>query len=331
MQGKIMSEQGKPEPVYVGIDVCKERLDVYLHPAGRRLCVANDRAGLKRLKRMLAGFDVALVVMEATAKYHRLAQRGLAQTGFPVAVVNPLRARLFAEATGTLAKTDRVDAMMLAIMGAAIGPKARPPAPVEIEALQELVRARSAATREMTRLRNRHGATQTSVLKIATQQEVKAELRRQIANLERSIARLAAEIERRIAADPVLARRHRILLSIPGIGPAVAPVLLADCAELGGLSAKAAGLLAGLAPIAQDTGDTTGQRHIKGGRKTVRNALYMAALSAARANPALKVFRQRLRDKGKKPKVVLTAVMRKLIVLANTLIKEDRLWMPAKT
>jgi len=322
MQGKIMSEQGKPEPVYVGIDVCKERLDVYLHPAGRRLCVANDRAGLKRLKRVLGGLGVALVVTEATAKYHRLAQRGLAQAGFCVAVVNPLRARLFAEATGTLAKTDRVDAMMLAIMGAAIGPKARPPAPVEIEALQELVRARSAATREMTRLRNRYGAALTSFLK--------AELRRRIANLERSTARLAAEIERRIAADPILARRYRILLSIPGVGPAVAPVLLADCAELGDLSAKAAGLLAGLAPIAQDTGDTTGQRHIKGGRKTVRNALYMASLSAARANPALKAFRQRLCDKGKKPKVVLTAIMRKLIVLANTLIKEDRLWTPAK-
>ena len=130
--------------------------------------------------------------------------------------------------------------------------------------------------------------------------------------------------------DPVLARRHRILLSIPGVGPAVAPVLLADCAELGELSAKAAALLAGLAPIARDTADTTGQRHIKGGRKTVRNALYMAALSAARANPALKVFHQRLRDKGKKPKVALTAVMRKLIILANTLIKEDRQWVPSQ-
>ena len=237
MQGKIMSEQGTPEPVYVGIDVCKERLDIYLHPAGRRLCIANDRVGLKRLKQALAGLDVALVVMEATAKYHRLAQRGLAQAGFGVAVVNPLRARLFAEATGTLAKTDRVDAMMLAIMGAAIGPKARPPASAEIEALQELVRARSAATREMTRLTNRRGAAQTPFLK--------TELRRQIGNLERSIARLAAEIARRIAADPVLARRYRILLSIPGVGPAVAPVLLADCAELGGLSAKAAALARG--------------------------------------------------------------------------------------
>lgn len=321
MQGKIMSEQSAPEPVYVGIDVCKDRLDVYLHPAGRCLRIANSREGLKRLKRALAGLKVALIVMEATAKYHRLAQRSLAQAGFPVAVVNPLRARLFAEAAGTLAKTDRVDAKMLAVMGAALGPQARPPASAEMEALQELVRARSAARRDLTGLKNRSGAAGTPFLR--------TELRRQIHSLERSIARLAAEIERRIAADPALARRYLILLSIPGVGPAVAAVLLADFAELGLLSAKAAGLLAGLAPIACDTGDTSGQRHIKGGRKTVRNALYMAALSAARANPSLKDFYQHLRAQGKKPKVAFTAVMRKLIILANTLIKEDRQWQPS--
>ena len=323
MQGKIMSEQSAPEPVYVGIDVCKERLDVYLHPAGRRLRIANSREGLKRLGRVLGGFDVALVVMEATAKYHRLAQRGLAQAGFGVAVVNPLRARLFAEAAGALAKTDRIDARMLAVMGAALGPQARPPAPVEMEALQELVRARGAATRDLTGLKNRRGAAETPFLK--------AELRRQVGNSERSIARLSAEIERRIAADPALARRRLILLSIPGVGPAVAAVLLADCPELGALSARAAALLAGLAPIARDTGDTTGQRHIKGGRKTLRNALYMSALSGARFNPDIKAFHQRLRAKGKKPKVALTAVMRKLIILANTLIKEDRHWQPYPT
>jgi len=321
MQGKIMSEQSAAEPVYVGIDVCKDRLDVYLHPAGRHLRVSNCGKGLKQLVRLLGGGNVALVVMEATAKYHRLAQRGLAQAAFPVAVVNPLRARLFAEALGALAKTDRVDAKMLAIMGAAVGPQARPPAPAEMQALQELGRARSATTQALTALKNRRGAAQTRF--------VAAELARQIKSSERSIARFSAEIGKRIAADPALARRYAILLSIPGVGPVVAAVLLADCAELGTLSAKAAALLAGLAPIACDTGNTTGQRHIRGGRKTVRNALYMAALSAARANPSLKNFYQHLIGKGKKPKVALTAVMRKLIVLANTLIKEDRHWLPS--
>lgn len=320
MQGKMMPKHSAVEPVYVGIDVCKDRLDVHVHPTGECFCLANNREGLKRLKRRLDEGAVALIVIEATAKYHRLAQRTLAQAGFAVAVVNPLRARLFAEACGVLAKTDGVDAKMLAVMGAALTPRARPPAPAAIEALQELVRARTAATRELTGLRNRLGATQTRFLK--------TELGRQIRVLERSITRLGDEIGRRIAADPTLARRREILLSIPSFGPAVAAVLLADFAELGALSLKAAGSLAGLAPIARDTGQTSGPRHIRGGRVTVRNALYMAALSAVRYNPSLKTFYQRLRAAGKKPKVALTAVMRKLITLANTLVKEDRLWLP---
>ena len=321
MQGKIVSEQSAVEPVYVGIDVCKGRLDVHVHPTGERVCLANSRDGLKGLKRVLRGRAVALIVIEPTAKYHRLAWRALADHGFAVALVNPLQARLFAEASGTLAKTDGVDARMLAVMGAALTPHARPPAPEAVEALQELVRARSAATRELTGLGNQLGAAQTRFLR--------TELRRRIRVLKGSIARLGAEIDRRIAVDPALARRRDILLSIPGVGPAVAAVLLADFAELGALSLKAAGLLAGLAPIARDSGATSGQRHIRGGRRSVRNALYMAALSAARYNPPLKAFYQRLRAAGKKPKVALTAVMRKLIVLANTLIKEDRKWSPS--
>ena len=322
MQGKMMSDQCAAEAVYVGIDVCKDRLDVYLHPAGRHLAVVNSGEGLRVVKRALAGGKVVLIVIEATAKYHRLAQRTLTQAGFAVAVVNPLRARLFAKAAGALAKTDRVDARMLATMGAALEPQARPPAPAELEALQELVRARGATTRHLTGISNRLTTAQTSVLR--------RELRRQVKALEGMIARLDADIERRIAADPGLARRHRILRSVPGIGPAVAAVLLADLAELGTLSPKAAAALTGLAPIARDSGHTSGQRSIQGGRKAVRNALYMAALAAARHNPDLAAFYKRLRDKGKKPKVALTAVMRKLVVLANTLLKQDRQWTPIR-
>lgn len=322
MQGKMMSDHRATAAVYVGIDVCKDRLDVYVHPAGRSVAVANSGEGLRVLKRALAGGRVALVVIEATAQYHRLAQRTLTHAGFGVAIVNPLRARLFAKAAGALAKTDRVDARLLAIMGAALEPQVRPPAPAELEALQELVRARSATTRQLTGIRNRLGTAQTAVLR--------RELRRQVKALDGMIARLDADIERRIAADPQLARRGRILRSIPGIGPAVAAVLLADLAELGTLSPKAAGALTGLAPVARDSGQTTGQRHIQGGRKAVRNALYMAALAAARHNPDLASFYKRLRDKGKKPKLALTAVMRKLVVLANSLIKENRQWTPIR-
>lgn len=318
MQGKVSLEPSAEVPVYIGIDVCKDWLDVHLHPLGRRLRVANDRDGLKALKRALRPHAVALVVMEATGKYHRLAHRTLHAGGLRVAVVNPLRARLFAEATGTLAKTDAVDARLLAILGEGLAPGATAPAPEAMDALRELVRARTAATAEATALVNRRHASQVPFLK--------RELKRRIDSLRRHGARLTAEIDRRIAADAVLARRRVILTSIPSVGPVVATTLLADLAELGDCSAKGVALLAGLAPIACDSGERTGERHIKGGRPTVRTALYMAALSAARRNPDLAAFYKRLRNAGKKPKVALVAVMRKLAILANTLIRNDRPW-----
>lgn len=319
MQGQIQPEARSAQAVYVGIDVCKDRLEVHLHPLGRSLRLANDRDGIKRLKRAIGRHQVALVIMEATAKYHRLAHRSLSQSGLAVAIVNPLRARLFAEALGSRAKTDRVDARMLAILGEALAPQATPPAPEALEALQELVHARSAATAERTALANRRGASQTTFLR--------RELARRLQSLERHIERLSQQIARHIAGDPALAQRHAILLSIPGVGPAVAATLIADLPELGRLDRQSSACLAGLAPFADDSGDAEGPRHIRGGRAHPRRALYWAALSAARHNPDLAIFYKRLRDNGKKPKVALTAVMRKLVVLANTLLKEDRLWL----
>jgi transposase len=322
MQGKVLPEERSAQPVYVGIDVCKAHLDVCLHPLGQYLKVANDRDGIRRLKRLLAGHEVALVVMEATAKYHRAVQRSLHQAGVAVAVVNPLRARLFAEAAGALAKTDRVDAKMLAVLAEALGPQARPPAPEVVEALQELVHARSAATAECTALANRLAASHTPFLR--------RELKRRLNSLEGHVQRLATEIARHIAADPSLARRYDILASIPGVGPVVAAALLADLPELGTIDRRAAASLAGLAPFADDSGGAHGPRHIRGGRAHPRGALYWAALAAARHDQQLSAFYRRLRDNGKKPKVALAAVMRKLVILANTLLKEDRLWMPAR-
>lgn len=319
MQGKVQLEARSAAPVYVGIDVCKDNLDIYLHPLGQGVRLANSKDGIRRLKRLMAGHAVALVVMEATGKHHRLTHRSLSQSGIAVAVVNPLRSRLFAEAIGTRAKTDRVDAKMLAILGDALGPQAMPPASETLEALQELVHARNAATAERTALTNRRAASTTTFLK--------AEINRRLKSLDRHIERLAAEIAKRIAAEPPLARRQQILLSIPGVGAGVAANLLVDLAELGSLDRHAAACLAGVAPFADDSGELSGQRRIKGGRASPRRALYWAALSAARHNPDLSAFHKRLVENGKKPKVALTAVMRKLVVLANTLIKEDRLWI----
>jgi transposase len=317
MQGKVSPEQNATR-VYVGIDVCKARLDVYIHPTGQRVSLANDALGLKRLKRSLAPYAVALIVMEATGKFHRQAHRSLSAGGLPVAVVNPLRSRLFAEAIGALAKTDSVDARMLAIFGESLDPAITPPPPELIENLQELVRGRRAAVAERTALLNQLGASKNKRLIL--------EIKRQLRAFEISIANLEAEIDHLIQTDPRLERRLEILASIPGVGNLTAVALIVELQEIGALSAKQVALLAGLAPIARDTGETSGARHIKGGRAHVREALYMAAISASRYNPNLKVFYDRLIAKGKDAKLALTAVMRKLAVLANTLVRENRTW-----
>lgn len=319
MQGKVSPEQSAPR-VYVGIDVCKAWLDVYLHPNGQSFRVANSQQGLKVLKGRLAHAVVVTIVMEATGKYHRQPRRTLDAAGFAVAIVNPLRSRLFAQAMGQLAKTDRIDARILAIMAESLAPMATPPVPEALEALQELVRARAAAVADATALSNQHAASQTAFLR--------AELGRRLKAVATHLDRLDAEIERRIAADPGLARRTQIVRSIPGIGPVAAMALVIDLPELGTCSGKAASLLAGLAPLACDSGQTSGERHIRGGRAHVRTALSFAAVAAARFNPDLAVVYRRLRTAGKRPKIALTALMRKLVVLANTLLRQDRLWQP---
>ncbi len=320
MQGQKSPERSAQPGVYVGIDVCKDWLDVYLHPIGQAFRVSNAPEGLKTLKRRIAAIPVELIVMEATGKFHRQAHRTLHAAGLAVAVVNPLRARLFAEAIGQLAKTDRLDARVLALMAQTLEPSAIAPAPEALEALQELARARSAAKAEETALSNRRGASQTAFLK--------AELGRRLKVLAGHIERLDAEIERRLGADAALKRRYDILITIPGVGPVAALALVIGLPELGACSAKAAALLAGLAPLARDSGAKAGERHIWGGRAFVRTGLYFAAVAAARCNPQLRDDYKRLRDAGKKAKVAITAIMRKLVVLANVLIKEDRPWKP---
>lgn len=322
MQGKALPDQSAQAPVYVGVDVCKDWLDVYFHPIGKTLRLANDSMGLKRLKRECAGLAVARVVMEATGKYHRAAHRSLHAAGLPVSVVNPLRSRLFAEAVGALAKTDRIDARMLALFGERLDPAVTPPASEATQELQELVRARQAAIVDRTALSNQRGEARTAFLR--------AEIARRIVDLEQHVARLDEEIARRVEADKALTARYRILLSIKGVGHVTAVTLLACLDELGACSNKGAAMLTGLAPLACDSGDKSGQRRIRAGRAHVRTALYMAAVSAARSNPDLAAFYKRLREKGKAAKVAIVAVMRKLVVLANTLVKENRIWQPTR-
>ena len=280
----------------------------------------NTPAGLKKIKRFLAKKRVRLIVIEATGKFHRLAQRHLHAAGYAVAVVNPLFVRLFAQSMGQFAKTDRLDARVLAIYGATIAPKARPPQPQTIVDLQEILSTRAAAVEERTAIINRRKAAQGDF--------VRKKLQKRIAQIEAHIDELEAEIMKRVKADSALLRRYELLESIPGIGMVAALSLCIGLPELGACTGKAASLLAGLAPLADDSGKYAGERHIKGGRALVRTGLYFAALTATTWNKPLKAFHERLIANGKEFKVALTAVMRKLVELANVLIKEDRPWTP---
>ena len=317
MQGKVMSEQ-RTTTDDVGIDACKAWLDVNIQPANTAFRVPNTKKGHKQILTALKDFSVRIVVIEATGKHHRSAHRFLHEAGVPVAIVNPLRARLFAEPMGALAKTDRVAARMLALWGGMGALKAPPPLPESLENLREIVRNRDATVAAKVALQNQLGTTILAC--------VRKQINAQIKTAARAAGALEREAVRMIEADPALARRLEILVSIPGVGALTAIALLANMPELGSLDAKQAGMLAGLAPVACDSGQRNGPRHIRGGRKQVRTGLYMAAMSAARYNPHLQRFHDRLIDAGKLAKVALTAVMRKLLVLANALLKEDRCW-----
>jgi transposase len=318
MQGKAMHELSAAIEGAVGIDVCKAWLDVHILPGNDVFRVPNTKKGHQQIQAALIGRGVRIIVIEATGKLHRPVHRFLHAAGLPVAVVNPLRARLFAEALGALAKTDTVDARMLALFGQMARLSVTPPLPEALENLREIVRCREAAVAAKVALQNQLGT--------ATIEVVRAQIRQQIKSAERAITMLGAAAEAAVEADAGLARRFEILESIPGVGAVTATALIANMPELGTLDAKQAGMLAGLAPVASESGAKKASRHIRGGRPNVRTGVYMAALSAARYNPHLAAFHDRLIDAGKLPKVALTAVMRKLVVLANALLKGDRCW-----
>jgi transposase len=320
MQGKI--KRSAQVKMYVGVDVSKAWLDIAITPTNTVFRVANNLKGHKALVKELSGFDIAAIVVEATGKLHRGVHLFLHERGLAVSVINPYRSRKFADALGELAKTDKIDAMVLARYAELVGPEARDPTPKTLAELTELIHARIAAVAAQTALRNRLGAAHSSLLK--------DELRIQIGSNADHVKRLEQEILALIASNAQIARRFKILTSIPGIGPIAATGLIGLMAELGSLNAKQVAALTGVAPMNWDSGEMRGRRTIKGGRPIVRRLLYMAALSAAvrGVNKDLKVLYERLRNRGKAAKIALVAVMRKLVILANTLIAQDREWTP---
>jgi transposase len=317
MQGKEASEQ-ETRKCTAGIDVSKSWLDAHVLPSHESLRVANTREGIRKLKRWLLQRGPELVAVEATGRWHRELCRSLTASAVAVAVTDPYRVRNFARAQGIFAKTDQIDARVLAMFAAMMTPACRAPAPQTLVAMQELVTARASAVAEQTALKNQ--------LSAATESFLKRQLTRRIAQLKVHITALEQHCHKSINSDEGLARRHAILTSIPGIGAVVATTLIACLAELGSLNNKQIGALAGLAPVPDDSGKRLGVRVIWGGRGHVRKILYLAALSAARCNADMNVFYRRLIANGKSPKETLIAVARKLVLLANTLITQDRTW-----
>jgi transposase len=304
----------------VGVDISKDTLDVAIHPEGEGFRVANTPQGHRAFIRRFKGFEIARIVFEATGAYHRLFQKALVEAGLAWVKVNPRRARRFAQAAGKLAKTDRCDALMLARMGAALELEPNLPLSPTVETMTELVKARDALVKDRVAVLNRQAVAVATLIK------------RQLVQRLRQIDGQIEAIDRRLKtlrkADAEVSARFDILTSIPSFGDGTANGLMVDTPELGRIDHEQAASLVGLAPIANDSGQTRGKRSIRGGRRRARRALYMAALSAIRFNPQIKTKYQALIKAGKPAKVALVAVMRKLLILANALIRDNRKWTP---
>jgi transposase len=309
------------EQIYVGIDVAKDRLDIHVRPSGEAFAVARDSEGLADLTGRLGALAPTLVVLEATGGYEITVAAAVGAAGLPLAVVNPRQIRDFARAAGRLAKTDALDAEVIARFAETMRPDPRPLPDEQTRALGELVARRRQVIDMMTAERNRrHRLTRRRLIKSVD---------RVLAVLQKELSEIEAETDETIRATPAWRENDELLQSVPGIGDTVARTLLADLPELGTLDRKQIAALVGVAPFNRDSGQMRGRRTTWGGRAKVRASLYMAALVASRYNPVLKAFYQRLIAAGKAKKLALTAVMRKLLTIVNAMLRDKRQWQHA--
>ena len=305
----------------VGVDVSKDRLDVHLRPSGEAFAVARDGKGLEQLVERLAALDVSLVVVEATGGFETTVAAALAGAGLPLAVVNPRQVRDFARALGKLAKTDAIDAEVIALFAEKVRPEARPLASQEAQALGELV-ARRRQIVEMIGMeanRRRQAAAKSLVKNID----------RHLAFLEKELADIDADIDAGVRASPAWREKEDLLTSVPGVGAVTARTLIAELPELGQLDRRKLAALVGVAPFNRDSGLWRGRRMIGGGRTSVRNALYMAALAATRWNPVIRAAYRRLVARGRPKKVALVACLRRLLTILNAILRDKIPWQPA--
>ena len=305
----------------VGIDVSKGTLDVQVRPTDARWTVANDDAGIRALVAQLQPAAPAQIVIEATGGYELAVVGALAAAGLPVIVVNPRAVRDFARATGQLAKTDQLDAGILARFAEQVQPEISPLADAEQQELDALLTRRRQLIEMLTAEKNR-----LQQVFVARGSRVKKSLTAHIAYLTRELGRAETDLAALVRQSPIWRERDDLLQSAPGVGPVLSLTILAALPELGRLDRKAIAALVGVAPLNRDSGLFRGKRMIHGGRAPVRTALYMGALVATRHNPVIKAFYQRLLAAGKPKKVALTACMRKLLIILNAMVRQQAPW-----
>lgn len=305
-------------PVVVGVDVAKDRLDVAVRPSGEGWSEVNDVAGVSALVARLRPLDPALIVCEATGGFERAAIAALAAAGLPVVVANPRQVRDFARATGQLAKTDALDAGILALFAERVRPTPRPLPDAAAQLLDAVLTRRRQLLEMLVAEKNRLGFAPKPL-----RRGIQAHIRW----LERQLNDVTKELATLIEASPVWRAQDDLLQSVPGIGPIVSYTLLGELPELGTLTHKQIAALVGVAPLARDSGTLRGKRMIWGGRASVRTALFMAAMCGRRWNPRLKVFYERLKAAGKPTKVALIACARKLLTMLNAMVRSNTHWM----
>ena len=308
--------------ITVGIDVSKARLDVHVHPLGESFAVGNDEAGVQALvERLGALAGIVSIGVEASGRYERLAVAQLAEVGLPVVVLNPAQVRHYAEAINLKAKTDAIDARLLALFIAATKPEPRPLPDAQTRELAALLARRRQLVGMLAAERTRRQQ--------ASPGRVRTSLARVVSTLEDELRALDQDIDKMVRGTPVWRDRENLLASVPGVGKTIARTLLAELPELGSLSPKQIAALAGLAPYTRQSGQWRGKSFIGGGRTAVRTALFMGALVASRHNPTLKAFRDRLVANGKPKLVAIIATARKLITILNAIIRDRKPWAPA--
>lgn len=309
------------EQMFVGIDVAKDRLDVHLRPSGEAFAVARDGEGVADLAERLRTVAPQLIVLEATGGFEQVVAAAIGAAGLPLVVVNPRQIRDFARATGRLAKTDRVDAAVIAHFAEAVRPPVRPLPDEQARFLGELVTRRRQVIDMM-------GAEGNRARQVASRR-LKKRIERHRSTLQAELTAIDSELDETIRGTPIWREKDDLLQSVPGIGNVVARTLIAELPELGALTRRQIAALVGIAPFSRDSGTMRGKRTIWGGRAQVRSVLYMAALVASRFNPMIAAFYQRLRAAGKSKKLALVACMRKLLVTLNAILRDQTPWQNA--